>query len=163
MQLSQIQNNCSENIQPSNDSPETLELQPIPCSSRIINVAPVNVESDEIPRNETHPRARDISNDLTNPPNNPVSIPSSMQVLCLNNNKHNRNLVSFSGSICLSITIVAIVFIISWNVHENGDVENFILPWYIVNFCLSVGLPILYFTMNPRHLIIAVQDLPCSI
>ena len=160
LQLSQVPHNLNEGHQSNDHLQETLELQPIPSISRIINVAPINVENNEVPTNESDQKI-EVPYDPTNFPSNPVPIPPSTQVLCLNNNKYNRNLISFTGSIILTVTIITAVFFITWNIHVTGDMKRVIFSWYMANFWLSVGLPTLYFVLNPSHLIIAVQDLPC--
>jgi hypothetical protein len=140
-----------------------IEIPNNPSTSRIINVAPIHVvESDETPRNESDLQTIEISNVSTNSPYNPVGLPPSTQVFCLNTIKYNRNLISLTGSIFLTLSLIAAISIAFWNVHVSGDVRNTIVQWYVAQFLLSVGLPALYFTLNPRHLIIAVQDLPCS-
>ena len=149
LQLSQIPNTLHE-------SPEPLEhLQK--NISRMINVAPINVVSYSI----SDPQTIQVSNEASGCLNNQVPMQPPTNLLCLNTNRYNRNMIGYTGSMILSITISILAFFVAWNLHVTHDMNSFVISWYILNFCFSIGLPALYFILNPGHLKIAVQVLPC--
>ena len=183
VQVSSHQNNISENMQHDTQIRETFELQPILSSSRIINVAPINVENRELQLNVNNFQPNDQVQTNNSPigPENTIRLQPSNPVIMLtlqnsvsnqmippmplsafNTNKYNKNLISLTGSIFLLVTLVSVGFICSWNLHNANDVSTFVFLWYVLDCCFSVGLPTLYFISNPKHLIIAVQYLPCS-
>ena len=183
VQVSSLQSNISENMQHDTQLRETFELQPINSGSRIINVAPINVENRELQLNVNNFQPNDQVQTNNSPigpentirlqPSNPVimltlqnSVSNQMippmPLSAINTNKYNKNLISLTGSIFLLVTLVSVGFICSWNLHNSNDVSTFVFLWYVLDCCFSVGLPTLYFILNPKHLIIAVQYLPCS-
>ena len=220
LQLSQSQNTLSESQESMGHLQENLELQPIASISRSINVAPINVEINEVPSNNceirttsrspvqptsqqnslqfsqipntlhespeplehlqenisrminvapinvvsysiSDPQTIQVSNEASGCLNNQVPMQPPTNLLCLNTNRYNRNMIGYTGSMILSITISILAFFVAWNLHVTHDMNSFVISWYILNFCFSIGLPALYFILNPRHLKIAVQDLPC--
>ena len=153
LQFSQIPNTLHESPEPLEHLQETLPSQSIP----IINVAPISVVSYNI----SDPGTIQVSNEASRYLNNQVPIQPSTNLLCLNTKRYNIDMIGYTGSMILSITISITSFFVAWNLHVTHDMNSFVISWYILNFCFSIGLPALYFILNPRHLKIAVQDLPC--
>ena len=160
--------------QSGDDTQEVLELQPIPSISRLIQVEPINPEINEIQTNQSDIEAREPPFHSTNSNRNQVSIQPMSQLSCFNNKKYNKSLIGFSGSIIMSITIIAIVLFITWKYDTRKDIVSVFVhsknskylsqvhSYYLISFCLYVGLPTLYFIFHPKHFIIAVKELPCS-
>ena len=98
---------------------------------------------------------------------NQVSIdPPSRQVLCLNNNRYNKSMISLTGSILLSVIFVAgactmIYFrhVMTPSLNTVDDQYNMVILQYVMIFWLSVLLPMLYFILNPNHFINVLQEL----
>ena len=156
----QNQRNNLQDPQPTNQPQEAIKLQPIQSISRIIHVAPIN---ENVENHELRP-VEHSQNEYDSQPNNPVSgpvessntqfsiDPPSRQLLCLNNRRYNKSMISLPGSILLSVILVAVActlmyFRISMTPSIN-TVEG-----------LNVLLPMLYFMLNPNHFIIVLQYL----
>ena len=128
LQFSQIPNTLHE-------SPEPLE-HPQENISRMINVAPINAVSYSI----SDPQTIQVSNEASGCLNNQVPMQPPTNLLCLNTNRYNRNMIGYTGSMILSITISILAFFVAWNLHVTHDMNSFVISWYILNFCFSMGL-----------------------
>ena len=98
---------------------------------------------------------------------NQVSIdPPSGQVLCWNNKRYNKSMISLTGSILLSVIFVAgactmIYFrhVMTPSLNTVDDQYNMVILQYVMIFWLSVLLPMLYFILNPNHFFNVLQEL----
>ena len=155
----------TENIQATHSSrrdeqQNTFELQAVQSHSRIINVAPIHLE-DQI--------FESLDNiDTIQPMNLPIesidvenqgseeTLEAPNQTLCLNNQKFNPNLASFTVLILLFVIACIVLPIYGWHVHFSKDCENIILKNRILKthmlYSSTIVLPTFYFILNPKHL-----------
>ena len=158
-----------------NVTPINENVEPIPSISRIINVAPINenVESlEQQPIESSHNVIDSQSNDSVAPVesnNLPLSNgnqgstnPPLPHVLQLNNNRYNKSMISLTGSIFVSVIIVALFCICIYLRYGIDDFSYKVILQFVHIFGISVLPPTIYFILNPNHFIIALQDLPCS-
>ena len=168
--IQSISAQLTENIQAiqssrNDEQQNTFELQAVQSHSRIINVAPVHLEEQIIESLD------DI--DTIQPMNLPIernefnrfdvenrgseeTLEASNQTLCLNNQKFNPNLASFTVLMLLFVIACIVLPIYGWHVHFSKDCENIILKNRILNthllYSSTIVLPIFYFILNPKHL-----------
>ena len=158
----------TENIQATHSSrrdrqQNTFELQTVQSRSRIINVAPINFEEQ-------------IFESLDNIDTiQPMSLPiecneffsigvensgseetpeASNQRLCFNNKKFNPSLISFPVLTFMCVIFFIVFPIYIWHIRLG----NQILKAHIF-YSSTVVLPIIYFILNPKHLIKATKVL----
>ena len=133
--------------------------------SRIINVAPVHSEEQIIESLD------DI--DTIQPMNLPIernefnrfdvenrgseeTLEASNQTLCLNNQKFNPNLASFTVLMLLFVIACIVLPIYGWHVNFSKDCENIILKNRLLKthmlYSSTIILPTFYFILNPKHL-----------
>ena len=84
------------------------------------------------------------------------TLEASNQTLCLNNQKFNPNLASFTVLMLLFVIACIVLPIYGWHVHFSKDCENIILKNRILNthllYSSTIVLPTFYFILNPKHL-----------
>ena len=160
----------TENIQATHSSnrdkqQNTFELQAVQSNSRIINVAPIHLEEQILesleyigtiqPMNLPIERNEFNRFDVENR-GSEETLEASNQTLCLNNQKFNPNLASFTVLMLLFVIACIVLPIYGWHVHFSKDCENIILKNRILNthllYSSTIVLPIFYFILNPKHL-----------
>ena len=154
---------------PNNQSnQETFELQPIirNNTSNTFNIEPLNVPTynQDIPDGNG---SRNLEQENINEENLPtlnLSIHSTklntLDGITLNNRKFNKNLISIGGLIFLFAMLV-LILIPSWLAHDTKNAEKLYVLFFVLLCTLPLGLPTIYFVLNPRHLLISLEDLPC--
>ena len=80
--------------------------------------------------------------------------------ITLNNRKFNKNLISIGGLIFLFAMLV-LILIPSWLAHDTKNAEKLYVLFFVLLCTLPLGLPTIYFVLNPRHLLISLEDLLC--
>ena len=148
---------------------ETFELQPSigNNTSDTFNIVTLNVPN----YNQDIPDGNGSSRDLGQENISEESLPSrklsinltkfdTFGGLTLNNRKFNKNLISIGGLIFLFAMLV-IILIPSWLAHETKNAEKLYVLFFVLLCALPLGLPTIYFVLNPKHLLIALKDLPC--
>ena len=139
---------------------ETFELQPIESISRHINMSPINVpESSGQERNDPNFVTRNvIISDNTTEESNFVTCK-------FNNQKFNKSMISIYGLIFL-LAVIILIYILSGIAHhdiKNDEHTEILYRLFYSIFCsLPVAMPIIYFISNPKHFVIAVENLPCK-
>ena len=135
----------------SNDEQQdTFELQAVESHSGIINVAPIHFEeqSSESLENTDTIQPMNLQTGSNNGENSESEetpeVPN--QVICFNTRKFNPNLISSAGLTLLFV----IAFILLWHIRFANIDEIF--KAYVYYF-LPTALPIVYFIVNPKHLI----------
>ena len=129
---------------------ETFELQAVESHLRMINVAPILLEEQRFESLKNVDTIQPInlltgSNDVENSESEETPEVHD-QVICFNTRKLNPNLISSGGLTFLFF----IAFIILWNIRFANIDEKF--KGYVY-YCLPIVLPIVYFIVNPKHLI----------
>jgi hypothetical protein len=133
---------------------DTFELQSVESHSRIINVAPIHLEEQRFESLEKIDTIQPMnsptgSNDAENSESEETpEVPD--QVICFNNRKFNPNLISSAG---LTFLFVIAFILLGYIRFANID-EAFKAYIY---YCLPTALPIVYFIVNPKHLIKAAM------
>ena len=148
---------------------ETFELQPSigNNTSDTFNIVTLNVPN----YNQDIPDRNGSSRDLGQENISEESLPSrklpinltkfdTFGGLTLNNRKFNKNLISIGGLIFLFVMLV-IILIPSWLAHETKNAEKLYVLFFVLLCALPLGLPTIYFVLNPKHFLIALKDLPC--
>ena len=148
---------------------ETFELQPIIRNnpSNTFNIVPLNVPNynQDIPDGNRCSRVLEQENITEeNLPTRNLSIHSTkldtLDGITLNNRKFNKNLISIGGLIFLFAMLV-LILIPSWLAHDTKNAEKLYVLFFVLLCILPLGLPTIYFVLNPRHLLISLEDLPC--
>ena len=148
---------------------ETFELQPIIRNnpSNTFNIVPLNVPNynQDIPDGNGCSRVLEQENITEeNLPTRNLSIHSTkldtLDGITLNNRKFNKNLISIGGLIFLFAMLV-LILIPSWLAHDTKNAEKLYVLFFVLLCTLPLGLPTIYFVLNPRHLLISLEDLPC--
>ena len=148
---------------------ETFELQPIIRNnpSNTFNIVPLNVPNynQDIPDGNGCSRVLEQENITEeNLPTRNLSIHSTkldtLVGITLNNRKFNKNLISIGGLIFLFAMLV-LILIPSWLAHDTKNAEKLYVLFFVLLCTLPLGLPTIYFVLNPRHLLISLEDLPC--
>ena len=143
---------------------ETFELQPIIRNnpSNTFNIAPLNVPSPDGNGCSRNLEQENITEE--NLPTCNLSIHSTklntLDGITLNNRKFNKNLISIGGLIFLFAMLV-LILIPSWLAHDTKNAEKLYVLFFVLLCTLPLGLPTIYFVLNPRHLLISLEDLPC--
>ena len=144
---------------------ETFELQPIIRNT--FNIVPLNVPNynQDIPDGNGCSRNLEQENITEeNLPTCNLSIHSTklntLDGITLNNRKFNKNLISIGGLIFLFAMLV-LILIPSWLAHDTKNAEKLYVLFFVLLCTLPLGLPTIYFVLNPRHLLISLEDLPC--
>ena len=158
----------TENMQATHSSrrdkqQNTFELQAVQSRSQIINVAPINFEEQIF---------ESLDNiDTTQPMSLPIGCnefisigvensgseetpEASNQRLCFNNEKFNPSLISFPVLTFMCVIFFIVFPIYIWHIRLG----NQILKAHIF-YSSTVVLPIIYFILNPKHLIKATKVL----
>ena len=146
---------------------ETFELQTIIRNnpSNTFNIVPLNVPN----YNQDIPDGNGCSRDLEhiteeNLPTRNLFIHSTkkdtLDGITLNNRKFNKNLISIGGLIFLFAMLV-LILIPSWLAHDTKNAEKLYVLFFVLLCALPVGLPTIYFVLNPKHLLISLENLPC--
>ena len=150
---------------------ETFELRPIigNISSNTFNIVPFNVpnynqdildgisrdlEQENIPEENLPTRNSSIHSTK-------LHTLSTLDGITLNNRKFNKNLISISGLIFLFAMLV-LILIPSWLAHDTKNAEKLYVIFFVLLCALPLGLPTIYFVLNPRHLLSALENLPCT-
>ena len=148
---------------------ETFELQPIIRNnpSNTFNIVPLNVPNynQDMPDGNGCSRGLEQENITEeNLPTPNLSIHSTkldtLVGITLNNRKFNKNLISIGGLIFLFAMLV-LILIPSWLAHDTKNAEKLYVLFFVLLCILPLGLPTIYFVLNPRHLLISLEDLPC--
>ena len=147
---------------------ETFELQPIIRNnpSNTFNIVPLNVPNynQDIPDGNGSRNLEQENITEENLPTHNLSIHSTkldtLDGITLNNRKFNKNLISIGGLIFLFAMLV-LILIPSWLAHDTKNAEKLYVLFFVLLCTLPLGLPTIYFVLNPRHLLISLEDLPC--
>ena len=152
-----------QTIQSSEEEQDEFELQNHP---RIINVAPVHFEEESVESLENINMIQILNVPIENNEPNRIDVenPESEEtpempdqvVLCFNNRKFNPNLISSAGLALLFVIIFIVCPFFLWNLRFADDFESFVFQTHIY-YCLPIALPIVYFIVNPKHLILALK------
>ena len=163
--IQSISARVTENIQAirgsrNDEQQNTFELQAVQSHSRIINVAPIHSEEqiiesldniDTIQPMDLPIESIDVENQGSE-----ETLEAPNQTLCLNNQKFNPNLASFTVLILLFVIACIVLPIYGWHVHFSKDCENIILKNRILKthmlYSSTIVLPTFYFILNPKHL-----------
>ena len=142
---------------------ETFELQPVPSHSRIIHVAPIHSEEQNVESLENSDTIQPIGisefiDDNQESEDTPV-VPD--QKLCFNNIKFNPDLIGSAGLTVLVVIIFIVLCFFVDRIVFADDYESFVLLQHLY-YCFPIALPTIYFVVNPKHLITAMRDLPCN-
>jgi hypothetical protein len=168
--ISSISARLTQNIQAihssrSDEQQNIFALQALQSHSRIINVAPINLEEQIIESLDNidtiQPRNLPIECNEFNSigvenPGSEETPESPNQTLCFNNQKFNPSLISFPVLMFLCVIAFIILPIYGWHTHFANDYEHLILIIHFDNSS-TIILPIVYFTLNPKHLTKATQ------
>ena len=93
---------------------------------------------------------------------NSTNLPSnSCPGLIINNVRFNENLISIYG-ISLLMGMLVLILIPAWMAHSTKDPETLYVLFFVLLTAFPVGLPTIYFILNPKHFLIAVDILPCT-
>ena len=144
---------------------ETFELQPIIRNT--FNIVPLNVPNYNQDVPDVNGCSRYLEQENITEENLPtcnLSIHSTklntLDGITLNNRKFNKNLISIGGLIFLFAMLV-LILIPSWLAHDTKNAEKLYILFFVLLCTLPLGLPTIYFVLNPRHLLISLEDLPC--
>ena len=150
-------------IQSSEEEQDEFELQ---SHSQIINVAPIHLEEESVesleninmiqPLNVPIENNEQDSIDVENPESEENLEISDPVLLCFNNRKFNPNLISSAGLALLFVILFIVCPSFLWNLRFADDFESFVFQTHIY-YCLPIALPIVYFIVNPKHLIPALK------
>ena len=150
-------------IQTSEEEQDEFELQ---SHSQIINVAQIHLEEESVESleniNMIQPLNARIENnepnriDVENPESEETPEIPDQVVLFFNNHKFNQNLISSTGLTLLFVIILIVGPFFIWNLRFADDFESFVFQTHIY-YCLPIALPIVYFIVNPKHLILALK------
>ena len=163
--IQSISARLTENVQAiqssrNDEQQNTFELQAVQSHSQIINVAPIHSEEQIIES------LYDI--DTIQPLNLPIegiefnridvenqgseeTLEAPHQTLCLNNQKLNPNLISFSVLTFLCVIFLILFPIYIWHIRLVNDLGYHILKTHIF-YSSTILLPTVYFILNPKHL-----------
>ena len=160
----------TENIQATHSSrrdeqQNTFELQAVQSHSRIINVAPIHLEEqifesldniDMIQPMNLPIEHNEFNSIVVENPGSEETPEAPNQTLCLNNQKFNPNLASFTVLTLLFVIACIVLPMYGWHVHFSKDCENIILKNRILKthmlYSSTIVLPTFYFILNPKHL-----------
>ena len=163
--ISSISAQLTKNIQAihssrSNRQQDTFELRAVQSHSRIINVAPINLEEQIIESLDNidtiQPRNLPIECNEFNSigvenPGSEETPESPNQTLCFNNQKFNPSLIGFPMLTFLCVIFLILGPIYVWHIRLANDFENHILKTHIF-YSSTILLPTVYFILNPKHL-----------
>ena len=145
---------CIPAIQPKEEQQDEFELQ---SHSQIINVAPIHFEEEsvgslenidmDLPLENNHLNIVDVEN---------LESEQTTEILYFNNRTFNPNLISSAGLALLFVIIFIVCPFFLWNLRFADDFESFVFQTHIY-YCLPIALPIFYFIVNPKHLILALK------
>ena len=166
------------NANPNTSNNEDFELQPIETISRNVNMIQINVPESNNPETDLVPNNMIILDDTLDEPNHHIlneflfkflkigTATSSPQVSvalhqnCIfNNQKFNKSMISIYGLMFL-FGMVILILVPSWITYymkDGEDPEMIYKLIYMLLCSLPVALPIIYFILNPKHFIIAVN------
>ena len=163
--IQSISARLTENIQAiqssrNEEQQNTFELQTVQSHSRIINVAAIHSEEQMIesiddidtiqPMNLAIERNEFNRFDVENQ-GSEETLEAPHQTLCLNNQKLNPNLISFSVLTFLCVIFLILFPIYIWHIRLVNDLGYHILKTHIFYSC-TIVLPTVYFIVNPKHL-----------
>ena len=94
--------------------------------------------------------------DVENPESEETPEMPDQVVLCFNNRKFNPNMISSTGLTFLFVIIFIVGPFFIWNLRFADDYESLVFKIHIW-YCLPIALPIGYFIVNPKHLILALK------
>ena len=135
----------NENI--NNENQGSIELQPIESISRRIDTQHKSSIDENV--TDLHETSRMAGNQ--------VSIVQSTNFLQFNNTRFNKNLINLTGLVLIIVIIIPIPYSLMYLIHTGYDVEVLYMMVYVLYCCLAVGLPSIYFIMNQKHLMIALN------
>ena len=154
---------CIPAIQPKEEQQDEFELQ---SHSQIINVAQIHLEEESVESLENIDMVQSLNVPIENNQPNGIDVQnpeseenpkmSDQAVLCFNNRKFNPNLISSAGLALLFVIIFIVCPFFLWNLRFADDFESFVFQTHIY-YCLPIALPIVYFIVNPKHLILALK------
>ena len=143
----------------------TFELQAVQSHSRIINVAPIHYEEQILESSDNIDRIQPMNLPIECNEFNNIGIENSgseetqeapNQTLCLNNQKLNPNLISFSVLTFLCVIFLILFPIYIWHIRLVNDLGYHILKTHIF-YSSTILLPTVYFILNPKHLTKAIK------
>ena len=163
--ITSISAQLTENIQAihssrSDEQQNTFELQEVQSHSRIINVAPIHLEEqifesldniDMIQPNNMPIECNEFISIAVENPGSEKTPEAPNQTLCLNNQKLNPNLISFSVLTFLCVIFLILFPIYIWHIRLVNDLGYHILKTHIF-YSSTILLPTVYFILNPKHL-----------
>ena len=163
--ITSISAQLTENIQAihssrSDEQQNTFELQEVQSHSRIINVAPIHLEEqifesldniDMIQPNNMPIECNEFISIAVENPGSEKTPEAPNQTLCLNNQKLNPNLISFSVLTFLCVIFLILFPIYILHIRLVNDLGYHILKTHIF-YSSTILLPTVYFILNPKHL-----------
>jgi hypothetical protein len=133
---------------------DEFELQ---SHSQIINVAPIHFEEESVGSLENIHMNLPIENNQINIVDvENLESEQTPEILYFNNRTFNPNLISSAGLALLFVIIFIVCPFFLWNLRYADDFESFVFQTHIY-YCLPIALPIVYFIVNPKHLILALK------
>ena len=128
--------------------------------SQIINVAPIHLEEqifesldniDMIQPMNMPIECNEVISIVVENPGSEETPEASTKTLCLNNQKFNPSLISFSVLTFLCVIFLILFPIYVWHIRLANDLGNHILKTHIF-YSSTILLPTVYFILNPKHL-----------
>ena len=145
---------CIPAIQPKEEEQDEFELQ---SHSQIINVAPIHFEEESVGSLENIDMNLPIENNQLNIVDvENLESEQTTEILYFNNRTFNPNLISSAGLALFVVIIFIVCPFFLWNLRFADDFESFVFQTHIY-YCLPIALPIVYFIVNPKHLILALK------
>ena len=137
-----------------------------------IQVQPLNMAQDEVSRNlQNTDNLQDIKI-IVEPPiddieterehnNEALAVldPIPLPLLCINNNRYNKGLISIGGLILLFAMLISFCITHALIFDSPDHAVSKYIPYSCV-CVMIIGFPAIYFLRNPGHLITAINDLP---
>ena len=163
-----IEGTLGINRSTNDEQQDRFELQAVQSHSQIINVAPLYLEEQRDESLENNDMIQSMNLPTENSESNSVNVenPESEetpgvpdQTVFFNNQKFNQSLIGFAGLTLLFVIIFTVGPIFDWHFRFVDDFESIVFKLHLY-YCLPITLPTVYFTMNPKHLIMAMRNFP---
>ena len=163
-----IEGTLGINRSTNDEQQDRFELQAVQSHSQIINVAPLHLEEQRDESLENIDMIQSMNLPTENSESNSVNVenPESEetpgvpdQTVFFNNQKFNQSLIGFAGLTLLFVIIFTVGPSFDWHFRFVDDFESIVFKLHLY-YCLPITLPTVYFTMNPKHLIMAMRNFP---
>ena len=163
--IQSISARLTENVQAiqssrNDEQQNTFELQALQSHSQIINVAPIHSEEqiieslyniDTVQQMNLPIEGNEFNRFDVENQGSEETLEAPHQTLCLNNQKLNPNLISFSVLTFLCVIFLILFPIYIWHIRLVNDLGYHILKTHIF-YSSTILLPTVYFILNPKHL-----------